>query len=134
MEVHLPVLTADAESTDCTFTGIVEMCIRDSCSTDTRYSGFISVTESGLLKRLVELGLVGTVMQYYTFFHPLIKGLKEYNKAIKKNPMVIFFMTVILCFLVEDLILQRYTELEYTIILWCSVSYISYCQKDDAKL
>lgn len=105
-----------------------------ACSTDTRYSGFISVTESGLLKRLVELGLVGTVMQYYTFFHPLIKGLKEYNKAIKKNPMVIFFLTVILCFLVEDLILQRYTELEYTIILWCSVSYISYCQKDDAKL
>lgn len=105
-----------------------------ACSTDTRYSGFISVTESGLLKRLVELGLAGTVLQYYTLFHPLIKGLKKYNKDVDTNHMVIFFLSVISSFLVEDLILQRYTELEYTIILWCSISYISYCQKDNMNL
>lgn len=101
-----------------------------ACCTDTRFSGFISVTESGLLKRLVELGLAGTILQYCTIFYPLAKGINKYKKAVYKDPMVIFFLTVIISFLVEDLTLQRYTELEYTIILWCSIAYISYCQKD----
>ena len=99
------------------------------CYTDTRYSKYVSVTESGLLKRLVELGIFGTLLQYATLLYPLLRGIKQYRKSLVKDSMIIFFLSVIVCFFVEDLILQRYTELEYTIMMWCSIAYIAYCQK-----
>lgn len=101
------------------------------CCTDTRYSKYVSVTESGVLKRLVELGLVGTVLQYMTLLYPLVRGIKKYRKSTFKDPMAIFFLTIIISFFIEDLILQRYTEFEYTIILWCSIAYVAYRQRSN---
>lgn len=102
-----------------------------SC-TEPRYSHYTSVTESGVLKRLVELGLVGTVLQYATMFVPLSAGVKRYRRSEKKDTLVIFFLSVIITFLVEDIVLQRYVSVEYTIILWTAISYIAYSKGPDA--
>ena len=96
-----------------------------ACCTDTRYSGFKAVTESGILKRLVELGLIGTILQYTTMFIPLLKGIKNIKLKVE-NEHTLFFLSVIICFFVEDIVLQRYTALEYTIIIWTSLSMIAY--------
>ena len=97
---------------------------KGACFTDTRYSGFIAVTESGVLKRMVELGIVGTLLQYATMVPLLIKGIKRYKKT--KETRMLFFFAVLLAFFVEDFVLQRYTALEYTIITWTFLSYIAY--------
>lgn len=100
-----------------------------ACCTDTRYSGYYMVTESGVLKRLVELGLVGTILQYTTMFIPLYKGIKKYLRNGRKDSIVVLCLSILACFLVEDTILQRYTGVEYTIILWALIEYIAYEQK-----
>ncbi len=97
-----------------------------ACATDTRYSGYVSVAESGLLKRLIELGIIGALLQYSTIIIPLYLGIKRYKKNCKGNPIAVFCFSVIAIFLVEDFTLQRYTELEYTIILWALLEYVAY--------
>lgn len=92
--------------------------------TDLRYSKFLSVTESGLLKRLVELGIIGTVLQYLTMFIPLIKGIKRYRTNPNMHKLHMFFFALIACLLCEDIVLQQYTSLEYTMLMWFSLSYI----------
>ena len=96
-----------------------------ACCTETRYSGYISVTESGFLKRLVELGLIGTVLQYLTMLIPLLKGINRYRRAEIGGASILFF-SILLAFFVEDLILQRYTGMEYTIISWTILSCLAY--------
>ena len=98
-----------------------------ACFTDTRYSGFIAVTESGVLKRLVELGLFGTILQYGTMLPLILKGIKRFR--IEQDQRSAFFFSVLVAFFIEDLILQRYTALEYTIITWSSLVYLAYYQK-----
>lgn len=99
-----------------------------ACSTQVGYSGYISVTESGVLKRLVELGAIGTTLVYAALFYPLFKGLKKIKKY-RMDPKVLIFIGVVSAYLIEDCILQRYTSPAYTIILWFSVAYIAYANK-----
>lgn len=96
-----------------------------ACSTDIRYSGYISVTESGILKRLVELGTVGTILQYGTILLPLRKGI---TKCIHQriDSIALVFLGTISAYLMEDLILERYTAPEYTILLWTAIAYLAY--------
>lgn len=94
--------------------------------TSTSYWKALPVTESGLLKRLVELGLVGTILQLSTMFYPLIKGLKRYRVSQNKNPLTIFMIALLGSFLFEDLILQMYTGLEYTILIWSAIAFVYY--------
>lgn len=99
-----------------------------ACCTQLGYSGYISVTESGLLKRLVELGFVGTILVYLPLLFPLVRGLKSIKKY-KVDPKVVIFIGVIAAYFVEDCVLQRYTSPAYTIILWFSVAYIAYAKR-----
>lgn len=94
--------------------------------TSTNYSKALPVTESGLLKRLVEFGLIGTILQFSTMFYPLIIGLKRYRVSQNRNPMTIFMIALLGSFLFEDLILQMYTGLEYTILVWTAIGFIYY--------
>ncbi|MBO4845824.1 MAG: O-antigen ligase family protein [Lachnospiraceae bacterium] len=100
-----------------------------ACCTDTRYSGYYTVPESGILKRLVELGVIGTTLQYASMYVPLYIGIKKYHRGGKKDPIVIFCISILVCFFVEDIILQRYTGVEYTIISWALIEYVAYEQK-----
>ena len=94
--------------------------------TSTSYSKALPVTESGFLKRLVEFGLIGTLLQLSTMFYPLIKGIKRYRASQNKNPLTIFMIAFLASFLFEDLILQMYTGLEYTIFIWTAIAFIYY--------
>lgn len=91
-------------------------------STDMRYSLFKGVTESGVLKRLVELGLIGTLLQYLTMFYPLLHGIKEYTASRPGHTINILFISIIVMLMTEDCILQRYGEIEHTVILWFAIS------------
>ena len=98
-----------------------------ACCTDLRYSGYINVTESGFLKRLVELGIIGTIVQYVTMVIPLKKGIKKLRrKKVNANPRILIFIATVAGYLLEDMVLERYTSPEYTIVLWFSISYIAY--------
>ena len=92
--------------------------------TDVRYSNYTSVTESGLLKRLVELGLVGTLLQYASMLVPIVNGVKRYKKAPTEFYPFIFFISLIAALLVEDIVLQQYTSMEYTIFIWSAISFL----------
>lgn len=99
--------------------------------TDVRYSKFKSVTESGILKRLVELGIFGTILQYASMLLPLGKGVKRF----KSNPYgyrpFIFFISLIFTLSCEDIVLQQYTSMEYTIFIWLALSFILTTKNED---
>lgn len=97
-----------------------------ACATEFDYSKRLIVTESGFLKRLVELGLVGTVLQYISLFVPMVYGAKKYFTASSKNRGWSLAFAVIACSMAEDMILQMYTGIEFTIVLWFCVAYIYY--------
>lgn len=103
-----------------------------ACCTDLSYSGYISVTESGVLKRLVELGIIGTVLQYLTMITPIAHGIKKI-RSNKSNPTVLVAIGVLAAYFVEDCVLQRYTSPEYTMILWFSIAYIAYAKNKTQK-
>lgn len=92
--------------------------------TDARYSQYIGVTESGVLKRLVELGFIGTILQYSTMIVPITSGIKKFNKSPVEFQPFIFFISLITSLLVEDIVLQQYTSMEYTIFIWTAMSFI----------
>ena len=100
-----------------------------ACSTDLRYSGYINVTESGVLKRLVELGIIGTILQYITMIIPIKRGIRNIKKRKLHSSALVFIGTVV-AFMIEDFVLERYTSPEYTIILWFSIAYLAYTQSD----
>ena len=104
--------------------------------TDERFSGFEKVTESGLLKRLVELGVVGTMIQYASMVVPLYKGCKRFKCSIdkKNNLLMIFFFSEITMLLVEDFVLQRYGEIEYSIVIWTALAFVSTYKINDKKV
>ena len=99
-----------------------------ACSTDIRFSGYIKVTESGVLKRLCELGFIGTVIQYITMIMPIKKGVKKFFSD-KLDSSSLPFIGTIVAFLIEDFVLERYTAPEYTVLLWTSIAYIAYYQR-----
>ena len=91
-------------------------------STSTDYSQYVEVTESGILKRLVELGLFGTLLQYLTIFVPLLRAYRYHRADKSKNPVALLCFAIIVSLMVEDIILQCYTSMEYTIILWTCIT------------
>lgn len=101
-----------------------------ACCSDIRYSGYIKVTESGVLKRLVELGVIGTVIQYITMIIPIKKGItKLFSYKLDSNCLP--FIGTIVAFLVEDFVLERYTAPEYTVLLWTSIAYLAYYEREE---
>lgn len=83
-------------------------------------------TESGILARLVETGLVGTVSYYIFVFvsiksilRYLLKGLKDKNT----NTFVFPVIGILMMIFVENIILQVTLNIFVTFIVWFFVSY-----------
>lgn len=77
-------------------------------------------TESGLLARLVETGLLGTI-SYFCFLARTIRcGCKE---TIKQDETIIFVLGIVVLFMIEDIILQISLDLFCTFILWFALAY-----------
>jgi len=98
--------------------------------TDIRYTHFEMVTESGLFKRLVELGIIGTVLQYLSMIVLIVRGYRLFRKTnVKDNLLYIFFFAVIATLATEDMVLQRYGEIEFTIVIWSALAFVGTYKK-----
>ncbi len=74
------------------------------------------VTESGLLRRLVEFG-IPVALFFYTFLIGIIRF--GYEKSKKSgNPYLMLEVAAIVCILVEDVTLQITEEISITFFLW----------------
>lgn len=80
------------------------------------------VTESGVLRRLVEFGIfIGSL--YYIFLFRLIKY--GYKKAKKnKSSNIGLAIALIMCILVEDTILQITEEISISFFLWLFIAFL----------
>lgn len=95
-------------------------------SWDLRY--VIITTESGALKRLVELGIVGMILYYgdiLSAFCVSMADLKRNKRRSKKN-FVIFCWMGVLCVLIEDSVLQVTEEVAIAYLFWTLVTLALY--------
>ncbi len=79
----------------------------------------IVVTESGVLKRLCELGLIGFILHYYFVACILIKGVRTYRKQdpATKHPMT-FWFSLVIAILINDCTLQATEEIMISFYMW----------------
>lgn len=83
----------------------------------------IGVTESGVLKRLVELGVFGFILFYYFIGCILIRAIRFYRKLDQpgKRTMV-FWFSVATALLINDCILQITEEIMISFFFWTSLA------------
>lgn len=80
-------------------------------------SGSLGVTESGLLKRLCELGIVGFSLYYFMVVTIIKNGVINYKKANKENKLIyILFFGVLAMVMINDVTLQSTEEIMVTFI------------------
>ena len=80
-------------------------------------SGSLGVTESGVLKRLCELGITGFVLCYLFIGLQLRNSVRIYKQMEEKREMIFLFSIVIMV-LINDLTLQSTEEIMVSFILW----------------
>lgn len=102
-------------------------------------SGSIGVTESGLLKHLCELGLVGFILYYSIFILIIYKGYKLYKEVSERDKLkLICFFGVIIMVFINNITLQSTEEIMVFIIYSfglggiLSINYLS-CEEENQK-
>ena len=82
-------------------------------------TGSVAVTESGYLKHLCELGVLGFLMYYSFIAFILCRGISQYNRMSvnDKTDMILFFGLVVMV-LADNLILQATEEIMVSFILF----------------
>lgn len=86
-------------------------------------TGAIGVTESGLLKRLLELGIVGFLLHYSFIFIIIkrsIKNFKKLNQAYKLK--FIFFAALFASIFIHDIVLQATEEIMVSFFMWSALA------------
>lgn len=87
-------------------------------------NGSLGVTESGLLKRLCELGIVGFVLFYTTIIYILRKPRRKYSKECKKE--IEFWLSIFLGIFINDITVQSTEEIMVAFWWWCALGAIYY--------
>lgn len=85
----------------------------------------IGVTESGVLKRLCELGIVGVTIYYFFVFIILKKGIRSYramNAASKKNMLP--WIGIIIAIMINDCTLQVTEEIMVSFFMFTALAEI----------
>ena len=83
----------------------------------------LGVTESGVLKRLCELGIFGFCMHYFFVSIILIKSIRAIAKMNRINKIsVIMFIGILTIIIVNDFILQSTEEPSVCFIMWFSIA------------
>lgn len=81
--------------------------------------GNIGVTESSLLKLLVELGIIGFITQFAIITYVLQKGIRNFNNISERNKgLLILCIAIVSAIFVEGLVLQITEIFNVSIILW----------------
>ena len=82
-------------------------------------NGSIGVTESGVLKRFVELGIIGAVCFYYFIGCILLKGIRAYGKQTDYSKrQLVFWFSLVIAILINDIILQSTEEIMVSFYFW----------------
>lgn len=81
-------------------------------------------TESGVLKRLLELGVFSFFLYYFFLYRCVKKGTEISRK--RNNKYVILSRSVILCILLEDIILQITESVSIAFFLYFFISLLYY--------
>lgn len=72
----------------------------------------LGVTESGVLKRLCELGIIGFTIYYLFIFFVMKKGIKNYKSADRQKKInYILYFSIVICVLINDITLQSTEEI-----------------------
>lgn len=83
----------------------------------------IGVTESGVLKRLCELGIVGFILHYLFVALILVNAIKSYKFLnITKQRIFICYFGLLIAVLINDCILQSTEEIMVSFIMWTALA------------
>ena len=82
----------------------------------------MGVTESGILKRLCELGIIGCGMHYILVLSIVIGGIKVFLKKgtdiIHKKYELMLFFGILCSILINDITLQSTEETSISFLMW----------------
>ena len=83
-------------------------------------------TESGVLKRLLELGIFGSVIYYLFIFDILKSGFRYYLICTKtrKNSAILAGLAIIIAILIEETIMQITETIMVSSVFWMFIAYI----------
>jgi O-antigen ligase len=98
----------------------------------------IGVTESGFLKKFVELGIVGIVLYGTLFYNVLKKGINtlKVESDLKNKLFMLILSTAFLSILLEDIILQITETVGVSFYLWfiaASILKIAHTKASEVK-
>jgi hypothetical protein len=91
------------------------------------YISTIGVTESSILKRLVEIGIVGTIINFALYGILIYRGVKLYKTTdnnLQRMLLCLFFSVIILIF-VEGTVLQIIENQVAMCMLWFSLAFVN---------
>lgn len=83
--------------------------------------------ESGVFKRLIELGIIGFVLYYFFSLSIICTSMKTRIKNVSIDNIKLISISIILCILIDDITLQITEEIMIAYILWffMSVLYVN---------
>lgn len=81
-------------------------------------------TESGVLKRLLELGVIGFTIYYSMIISVLQYGIRYYRRNIEKKPVIVVAFAVVTSILVEECIMQITETIMVSVLFWLFMGYI----------
>ena len=92
----------------------------------------ICVTESGVLKRLAELGVIGFGIFYYFLSVIFIRAIRAYRKLDDQSKRrMVFWFSLATAILINDCILQLTEEISISFFLWTALAGLE-CSADQA--
>ena len=94
-------------------------------------------TESGVLARLVETGIIGTSLYYYVFFLSISLSFKRLKKRVRNGDNEYFFAFIgcVWLFIIEDMVLQVSLDIFATFAIWFIVAFaFNVIRSDDYRL
>lgn len=83
----------------------------------------MGVTESGILQRIVDLGIVGTFFNIGMIISVMCKYKKD-SKIKNINPYCKIFSAAILLIIVEDFILQIFASMDIMLLFWIFMGFL----------
>lgn len=83
----------------------------------------IGVTESGMLKKLCELGIVGVVLYYGFIISIIAKGIKSFKVISQKSKVeLIGYFGFLIAVLINDITLQTTEEIMVSFQMWAALA------------
>lgn len=103
-----------------------------SQTSSTVATNILQVTESGILKRLVETGILGTLIYLGFICYPVIKYSVKKNNQRTQSDFKMVIISLIVAIGVEEVVLQLFADVMNMYVFWTFIA-IMYCQNQKQK-